>query len=78
MLFDFTKTLTDLGFKSLGESPSILEGVKGVQHRWVKGDAQIDVLIPRFWGFAPTIAPASRAAVPSPHLAAKALWIAPR
>lgn len=50
MLFDFTKTLTDLGFKSLGESPSILEGVKGVQHRWVKGDAQIDVLIPRFLG----------------------------
>jgi hypothetical protein len=50
MLFDFTKTLTDLGYKSAGESPSILEGVKGVQHRWVKGDAQIDVLIPRFLG----------------------------
>jgi hypothetical protein len=50
MLFDFTKTLTDLGYTSAGESPSILEGVKGVQHRWVKGDAQIDVLIPRFLG----------------------------
>ena len=50
MLFDFTKTLTDLGYKSAGESPSILEGMKGVQHRWVKGEAQIDVLIPRFLG----------------------------
>jgi hypothetical protein len=50
MLFEFTKTLTDLGYKSAGESPSILEGAKGVQHRWVKGDAQIDVLIPRFLG----------------------------
>ncbi|PPF86485.1 hypothetical protein C5E07_00635 [Pseudoclavibacter sp. RFBJ3] len=50
MLFDFTKTLTDLGYKSAGESPSILEGMKGVQHRWVKGAAQIDVLIPRFLG----------------------------
>lgn len=50
MLFDFTRTLTDLGYESAGESPSILEGVKGVQHRWVKGDAQIDVLIPRFLG----------------------------
>ncbi|CAQ02479.1 hypothetical protein ACR8AL_14900 [Clavibacter sepedonicus] len=50
MLFDFTKTLTDLGYESAGESPSILEGMKGVQHRWVKGDAQIDVLIPRFLG----------------------------
>lgn len=50
MLLDFTKTLTDLGYKSAGESPSILEHVKGVQHRWVKGEAQIDVLIPRFLG----------------------------
>ncbi|VXC33813.1 hypothetical protein PSCLAVI8L_60106 [Pseudoclavibacter sp. 8L] len=52
MLFDFTETLTDLGYKSAGESPSILEGMKGVQHRWVKGEAQIDVgvLIPRFLG----------------------------
>ena len=50
MLFDFTKTLIHLGYTSAGESPSILEGVKGMQHRWVKDDAQIDVLIPRFLG----------------------------
>jgi hypothetical protein len=35
----FTATLTDLGFafRTSGE---------GLQHRWVKGDAQIDVLLP--------------------------------
>ncbi|KQQ22356.1 hypothetical protein ASF48_03910 [Rathayibacter sp. Leaf299] len=50
MLYDFTRTLSDLGYASAGESPSILEGSEGVQHRWSKGDAQIDVLIPRFLG----------------------------
>ncbi|GAA0994095.1 hypothetical protein [Subtercola frigoramans] len=50
MLFDFTSTLQALGFESAGEAPSVTEGAKGVQHRLVKGDAQIDVLIPRFLG----------------------------
>ena len=35
----FTQTLVDLGFSSAGES------MDGHQHRWVRGDAQIDVLI---------------------------------
>lgn len=50
MLYDFTKTLSDLGYTSAGEPPSVLEVTTGVQHRWVKGDAQIDILIPRFLG----------------------------
>lgn len=50
MLYDFTATLKRLGFTSAGEASSIIEGSRGVQHRWVKGDAQIDVLIPRFLG----------------------------
>lgn len=78
MLFDFTKTLTGLGYKSAGESPSILEGVKGVQHRWAKGDAQIDVLIPRFLGEHADNRTGVTGAAPSPRLVAKALWIAPR
>ncbi len=50
VLFDFTATLRALGFESAGEAPPVVEGTCGVQHRWVKGDAQIDVLIPRFLG----------------------------
>ncbi len=43
-LHDFTEVLTRLGFVSAGVSPS------GHQHRWVRGAAQIDVLIPRHLG----------------------------
>ncbi|PPF89548.1 hypothetical protein C5B96_01300 [Subtercola sp. Z020] len=50
MLYDFTAALQRLGFESAGEAPSVTEGEKGVQHRWVKGSAQIDVLVPRFLG----------------------------
>lgn len=50
MLYEFTATLQRLGFESAGEAPSVVEGAKGVQHRWIKGDAQIDVLIARFLG----------------------------
>lgn len=44
MLFAFTAALRDLGFAADGES------FEGHQHRWVRGSAQIDVLIPRFLG----------------------------
>jgi hypothetical protein len=44
MLFAFTAALRDLGFAADGES------FEGHQHRWVRGPAQIDVLIPRFLG----------------------------
>lgn len=44
VLHDFTEVLTDLGFSSAGVSPW------GHQHRWVRGVAQIDVLIPRHLG----------------------------
>jgi hypothetical protein len=46
----FTATLTDLGFtyQTTGE---------GLQHRWVKGDAQIDVLLPDGVGERPTSRP---------------------
>lgn len=44
MLLTFTAALRDLGFAADGES------VEGHQHRWVRDDAQIDVLIPRFLG----------------------------
>ncbi|MGO4383839.1 hypothetical protein AB4Y80_06385 [Specibacter sp. RAF43] len=40
----FTTTLLDLGFRSAGESPA------GHQHRWLRGAAMVDVLIPRFTG----------------------------
>lgn len=40
MLATFTKTLTDLGFESAGIS------AEGLQHRWIRGDASIDVLLP--------------------------------
>ena len=43
-LHDFTEVLTRLGFTSAGVSPS------GHQHRWLRGVAQIDVLIPRHLG----------------------------
>jgi hypothetical protein len=44
MLLAFTSALRDLGFAADGES------FEGHQHRWVRGEAQIDVLIPRFLG----------------------------
>lgn len=40
ILRTFTKTLMDLGFKSAGIS------AEGHQHRWVRGKASIDVLLP--------------------------------
>lgn len=40
MLNVFTRTLIELGFRSAGVSPS------GHEHRWLRDDAQIDVLIP--------------------------------
>lgn len=40
MLITFTGVLTDLGFTSAGIS------AEGLQHRWVRGDASIDVLLP--------------------------------
>lgn len=44
VLKDFTTTLVDLGFDSDGETWT------GHQHRWVRGDAIVDILIPRFLG----------------------------
>ncbi|MDP9936568.1 hypothetical protein J2T11_002936 [Paenarthrobacter nicotinovorans] len=44
MLHDFTALLVRLGFESAGESP------EGYQHRWTRGQAVIDVLIPRHLG----------------------------
>ncbi|WP_161805563.1 hypothetical protein [Frigoribacterium sp. RIT-PI-h] len=44
MLLRFTTVLRDCGFVADGQS------FEGHQHRWVRGDAQIDVLIPRFLG----------------------------
>ncbi|MFW0772616.1 hypothetical protein ACLRGI_05570 [Paenarthrobacter nitroguajacolicus] len=43
-LHDFTELLVKLGFNSAGESP------EGYQHRWRRGEALIDVLIPRHLG----------------------------
>ena len=43
-LNDFTETLVKIGFVSAGESPA------GHQHRWLRGQAIVDVLIPRFTG----------------------------
>lgn len=40
MLATFTKTLTELGFASAGIS------AEGLQHRWIRGEASIDVLLP--------------------------------
>lgn len=40
MLARFTKVLTELGFESAGIS------AEGLQHRWIRGDASIDVLLP--------------------------------
>jgi hypothetical protein len=40
MLFTFTAALSQIGFSSAGES------MEGHQHRWERGNAQIDVLIP--------------------------------
>ena len=40
VIHDFTATLTRLGFRSAGTSPA------GHQHRWVRGLASIDILIP--------------------------------
>lgn len=44
MLHDFTALLVKLEFKSAGES------LEGHQHRWIRGEAMVDVLIPRFLG----------------------------
>lgn len=44
VLRDFTEVLDSIGFTSAGESP------QGHQHRWTRGDAQIDILIPRHLG----------------------------
>jgi hypothetical protein len=43
-LHSFTTALVELGFASSGES------WEGHQHRWQRGEAQIDVLIPRHLG----------------------------
>jgi hypothetical protein len=40
ILYTFTKTLTDIGFESAGIS------AEGRQHRWMRGKASIDVLLP--------------------------------
>jgi hypothetical protein len=40
ILHTFTSTLTDLGFETAGIS------AEGRQHRWVRGEASIDVLLP--------------------------------
>lgn len=44
MLFKFTELLVKLGFESRGES------FQGHQHRWVRDEAVVDVLIPRHLG----------------------------
>ena len=44
MLMTFTTVLRDIGFEPDGTS------FEGHQHRWVRGEALIDVLIPRFLG----------------------------
>ncbi|MDJ0354461.1 hypothetical protein [Pseudarthrobacter sp. PH31-O2] len=44
MLKEFTSVLLKLGFESAGESQ------EGHQHRWLRGDAVVDVLIPRHLG----------------------------
>jgi len=43
ILYDFTKVLKDCGFAA-DTSPD------GLQHRWMRGATQIDVLIPRYLG----------------------------
>lgn len=43
-LLDFTTVLKKMGFRSQGETWN------GHQHRWTRGEAQIDVLIPRWLG----------------------------
>src|SRR5215472_2771303 len=40
ILHTFTTVLIDLGFSSAGVTP------EGRQHRWIRGDASIDVLLP--------------------------------
>lgn len=40
ILHQVTAALVDIGFESAGQSP------EGHQHRWIRGDATIDVLIP--------------------------------
>lgn len=44
ILHDVTATLVEMGFTSAGVSPS------GIEHRWNRGEAQIDVLIPQGLG----------------------------
>src|SRR5664279_3241530 len=43
-LRDFVAALKHVGFRSAGSTP------QGYQHRWVRDDAQIDVLVPRHLG----------------------------
>jgi hypothetical protein len=40
MLQTFTSTLVELGFTAAGVS------AEGIQHRWIRGDAVMDVLLP--------------------------------
>jgi hypothetical protein len=44
ILHEFTSALTKVGFSSAGVSP------EGHQHRWVRDEAKIDVLVPRGLG----------------------------
>lgn len=44
ILHDVTAALVAMGFSSDGVSPS------GIEHRWIRGEAQIDVLIPQGLG----------------------------
>ncbi|TDW31412.1 hypothetical protein [Cryobacterium psychrophilum] len=44
ILHDVTKALVDIGFESAGQSP------EGHQHRWIRGDATLDLLIPEHVG----------------------------
>lgn len=44
VLATFTRALVDLGWVSAGESPD------GHQHRWVRAESQMDVLVPRGLG----------------------------
>ncbi|GAA1750708.1 hypothetical protein [Aeromicrobium alkaliterrae] len=44
ILHDVTAALVDMGFTSSGVAPS------GAEHRWYRGDAQIDLLIPQGLG----------------------------
>lgn len=59
MLATLTGVLTDLGFESDGVS------AEGLQHRWIRGDASIDVLLPKGSASARACVKASPAVRPS-------------